>query len=204
MSAPSAQSTNGRLHHYQVVSGGDINGLTHPDQQRRRAYGSLSIANCSDRIRDRFRPLRNRSRARLTAGVPGTEHLTRHLVTYGAYTGRLIDECGVDAAGDLRYALEDQLSALFRLSRLDLALGVAATVTQSISGASERPEYRVLSISHVVWYHTVLIQPPGRRADAAGNLRQVSTTGLAYHERQRARATVTSISGPPDGQSTGN
>ena len=92
----------------------------------------------------------------------------------------------------------------FRLSRLDLALGVAATVTQSISGASERPEYRVLSISHVVWYHTVLIQPPGRRADAAGNLRadQVFTSGLAYHER--ARATVTSISGPPDGQSTGN
>ena len=94
------------------MSGGDINGLTHPDQQRRRAYGSLSIANCSDRIRDRFRPLRNRSRARLTAGVPGTEHLTRHLVTYGAYTGRLIDECGVDAAGDLRYALEDQPRAL--------------------------------------------------------------------------------------------
>ena len=186
------------------MSGGDINGLTHPDQQRRRAYGSLSIANCSDRIRDRFRPLRNRSRARLTAGVPGTEHLTRHLVTYGAYTGRLIDECGVDAAGALRYALEDRNRAPFRLSRLDLALGVAATVTQSISGASERPEYRVLSISHVVWYHTVLIQPPGRRADAAGNLRpdQVSTTGLAYHER--TRATVTSISGPPDGQSTGN
>jgi hypothetical protein len=126
------------------------------------------------------------------------------MVTYGSYTGRLIDECGVDAAGALRYALEDRNRAPFRLSRLDLALGVAATVTQSISGASERPEYRVLSISHVVWYHTVLIQPPGRRADAAGNLRQVSTTGLAYHERQRARATVTSISGPPDGQSTGN
>ena len=100
-----------------MVSGGDINGLTHPDQQRRRAYGSLSIANCSDRIRDRYRPLRNRSRARLTAGVPGTEHLTRHMVTYGAYTGRLIDECGVDAAGDLRYALEDQPSAFaFRVS----------------------------------------------------------------------------------------
>ena len=58
------------------------------------------------------RPLRNRSRARLTAGVPGTEHLTRHMVTYGAYTGRLIDECGVDAAGALRYALEDRNRAL--------------------------------------------------------------------------------------------
>ena len=64
------------------------------------------------------RPLfiRNRSRARLTAGVPGTEHLTRHMVTYGAYTGRLIDECGVDAAGDLRYALEDQPRALSPLA----------------------------------------------------------------------------------------
>ena len=70
------------------------------------------------------RPLciRNRSRARLTAGVPGTEHLTRHMVTYGAYTGRLIDECGVDAAGALRYALEDQPSAFASRSRLDLAL----------------------------------------------------------------------------------
>ena len=43
--------------------------------------------------------------------------ITRHMVTYGAYTGRLIDECGVDAAGDLRYALEDQPSAFaFRVS----------------------------------------------------------------------------------------
>ena len=149
VSAPSAQSTNGRLHHYQVVSGGDINGLTHPDQQRRRAYGSLSIANCSDRIRDRFRPLRNRSRARLTAGVPGTEHLTRHMVTYGAYTGRLIDECGSGRGGRPPLCAGGSTER-FRLSRLDLALGMAATVTQSISGASERPEYRVLSISYVV------------------------------------------------------
>ena len=37
----------------------------------------------------------HRSRARLTAGIPGIEHLTRHksrMVPYGTYTSRLIDE----------------------------------------------------------------------------------------------------------------
>ena len=37
VSVQSGQSTNGRLTHHQVVSGGDINGLTHAAQPRRRA-----------------------------------------------------------------------------------------------------------------------------------------------------------------------
>ena len=37
VSARSAQSTNGRLTHHQVVSGGDINGLTHPAHPLSRA-----------------------------------------------------------------------------------------------------------------------------------------------------------------------
>ena len=44
VSARSARSTNGRLRYHQVVSGGDINGLTHAEQPRRRAYRSLDAS----------------------------------------------------------------------------------------------------------------------------------------------------------------
>jgi hypothetical protein len=81
VSARSAQSKNGRLHNHHVVSGGDINGLTHPAQPLRRAQ------------KPRCEPLRESPaftlRSAVTVTVPAeavglrTKRLSHHRVMSG-------------------------------------------------------------------------------------------------------------------------
>ena len=83
-------------HHTVRIQPADRRVWTRRARPLRQGKGSTTVRSrlspslASPRPRPLF--IRNRSRARLTAGVPGTEHLTRHMVTYGADTGRLIDE----------------------------------------------------------------------------------------------------------------
>ena len=84
VSARSARATNRRLTHHQVVSGGDINGLTHAAQPRRRAQKHR----CELRS-DRFREADATLRSAVTITVPDkavdllTKRLTHHLMMSG-------------------------------------------------------------------------------------------------------------------------
>ena len=84
MSARSARATNRRLTHHQVVSGGDINGLTHAAQPRRRAQKHR----CELRS-DRFREADATLRSAVTVTVPDqavglrTKRLSHHRMMHG-------------------------------------------------------------------------------------------------------------------------
>ena len=99
VSARSAQSTNGRLPHHHVMSVGDINGLTHAAQPRRRAQK----LRCEVRSRESDVTLRSAVTVTVPAEAVGlrTKRLSHHRMMSGsvcdglelvrrAYNGRVI------------------------------------------------------------------------------------------------------------------
>ena len=57
-------------------------------------------------------------------------------------------------------------------------------------GPALRPAGRMLSISHVGWYHVVLTQPPDRRAGTLTDLRDDATTTSKHRPLDQSRRGV--------------